>query len=310
MAFQQWVTFIRCLGERLIQYGRVWKGISLAGGTGLLLTPCHHNTLVLGQSNANYSQKHWESPFISKASAFALTLNRHEISSVNQCDITLFRRLNIVEVEHWGRMGCSFFHLSHSCVNVVVLCLVYFRHRVWVRRYGEMVWLQCPFSSGPGCGVRAICVACVMGEPWSSPACWLLCVSISPARLRTRCPRDGCGEGLLHVLRSPGDPTDTRHVPEPGRAHEHLCQVPLETHQKVLRHEEHRGFHGKHGHCGFLLLHGDTLHWSSSLFPVRGMELFPCLLLLLYNIDYHRVWRLCGPADQRGPSKEASLRGF
>lgn len=81
--------------------------------------------------------------------------------------ISLFRRLIIV----WGRMGCPFSHLSHSCVNsFVVLCLVYFKHRAWVRRCGKMLWLQCPCSSGSGRGVRVICVACMMGEPWPSPA--------------------------------------------------------------------------------------------------------------------------------------------
>lgn len=96
MVFQQGVTLISCLGENLIQYRSVWKGTSLAGGPVDVINSilsadtefgCHHYTLILGQDNTNYSQKHsGKFHLFPKFPLLRVTLDSPEIPSVNQCD--------------------------------------------------------------------------------------------------------------------------------------------------------------------------------------------------------------------------------
>lgn len=64
---------------------------------------CQHYTLVLGQSNTSYSQKHsGKVHLFPKFPLLLVTLNRHEISSVNHCNKTL-RDSALFEVEWVAR---------------------------------------------------------------------------------------------------------------------------------------------------------------------------------------------------------------
>ncbi|KAL4694389.1 hypothetical protein H8959_013654 [Pygathrix nigripes] len=120
----------------------------------------------------------------------------------------------------------------------------------------------------------------------------------------------GWRQGVLHVLRAAGHPAHARHVPEPGRAHQHLGEVPAAPRQEGAGHAARRRVHGQHGAHWLLLMHQHAVHRRCRLLPLRALDLLPGLLLLLHHAHHHRLRRLRGAAEGPGPADAAAVRGL
>ena len=128
---------------------------------------------------------------------------------------------------------------------------------------------------------------------------YVTCTILWLCRLWPRYAAHWCWQDLLYVLRCLGHPSDTGHVPEPGREDQHFSPLPPAQSQARPGPTEDGGIHGEHGPGGSAVMHEHAVYRSRSLLPLRGLDFLQCLLLLLHHAHHHRLWRFCGAAEDR-----------